>query len=183
MGFLPKTKSFNNLIVPTELDTIFRKTKVHEWVHDENAALLGGVSGNAGLFSNAKDLAIIMQMYLQYGIYDGKRYFKETTVRQFTKLQYPENDNRRGLGFDKPLLNNSELPLPEAYPAPESSSNSFGHSGFTGTFVWADPKNELVFIFLSNRVYPTRKNTNIYSLNIRPALHHVFYSKNSNATD
>ena len=183
MGFLPKTKSFNNHIVPTEMDTIFRKTQVHEWVHDENAALLGGISGNAGLFSNAKDLAIIMQMYMQYGIYDGKRYFKETIVKEFTKVQYPENDNRRGLGFDKPLLNNSELPLSKSYPAPKASSESFGHSGFTGTFVWADPINELVFIFLSNRVYPTRKNTNLYDLNIRPALHQVFYSEDLIKTD
>lgn len=175
LGFLPKTKQFENNIIPTELDTLFRKTIVNGWVHDENAALLGGVSGNAGLFSNAKDLTIIMQLYMNYGTYAGKRYLKETTVKEFTKTQYPENENRRGLGFDKPLLNNSELPLSEAYPAPEASASSFGHSGFTGTFVWADPENQLVFIFLSNRVYPTRTNRNLYSFNIRPALHQVFY--------
>ncbi len=175
LGFIPKTKNFTNAIVPTEMDTLFRKELVNGWVHDENASLLGGISGNAGLFATATDLAKIMQMYMQYGTYAGKRYFSSATVKEFTKVQYPDNKNRRGLGFDKPLLNNSELPLAEAYPAPEASASSFGHSGFTGTFVWADPENELVFIFLSNRVNPTRENRNLYNLNIRPALHQVFY--------
>jgi len=176
LGFLPKNKNFTNAIVPTEMDTLFRKELVNGWVHDENASLLGGISGNAGLFATATDLAKIMQMYMQYGTYAGKRYLSETTVKEFTRVQYPKNENRRGLGFDKPMLNNSELPLSEAYPAPEASASSFGHSGFTGTFVWADPENELVFIFLSNRVYPTRENRNLYNLNIRPALHQVFYN-------
>ncbi|MCG2460878.1 beta-lactamase family protein [Flavobacteriaceae bacterium F89] len=175
LGFKPATKHFPNTIVPTEIDTLFRKTLTHGWVHDENAALLGGVSGNAGLFATADDLAKMMQMYMQNGMYGGERYFYETTIKEFTKVQYPENDNRRGLGFDKPLLNNAELPLSEAYPAPEVSPESFGHSGFTGTFVWADPENQLVFIFLSNRVYPTRKNSNIYKLNVRSSLQQVFY--------
>ena len=107
----------------------------------------------------------------------------DATLKEFTKVQYPENDNKRGLGFDKPLLNNFELPISEAYPAPGASPESFGHSGFTGTFVWADPTNNLVFIFLSNRVYPTRDHKNIYTLNIRTALHQVFYSENSKTTD
>ncbi len=174
-GFLPKTYKYPNSIVPTELDTVFRKTLTKGWVHDENASLLGGVSGNAGLFSTATDLAKIMQMYMQYGTYEGKRYFSESTVKEFTKVQYPDNENRRGLGFDKPLLDNSDLSLSEAYPAPEAGKDSFGHGGFTGTFVWADPENQLVFIFLSNRVYPTRENRNLYKLNIRVALHQVFY--------
>jgi len=175
MGFNPKTKDFPNKIVPTEQDTLFRHTLTRGWVHDENASLLGGVSGNAGLFATATDLAKLMQMYMQYGIYDGKRYLSEATVKEFTKVQFPENENRRGLGFDKPLLNNSELPLADAYPAPEVSAESFGHSGFTGTFVWADPKNQLVYIFLSNRVNPTRENRNLYRLNIRSAVQQVFY--------
>ena len=176
LGFLPETKKYSNKIVPTEYDSIFRKTLVKGWVHDENASLLGGISGNAGLFSTALDLAKLMQMYVQYGTYAGKRYFSEATVKEFTKVQYPENENRRGLGFDKPLLNNSELSIADAYPAPEVSPESFGHSGFTGTFVWADPENQMVFIFLSNRVYPTRKNRNLYKLNIRTRLHQVFYN-------
>ena len=175
MGFRPKIRRFKNNIVPTEVDTFFRKTLTQGWVHDENASLLGGVSGNAGLFATAPDLAKIMQMYMQYGTYGGKRYFSEATVKEFTRVQYPKNDNRRGLGFDKPSLGNADLPLSEAYPAPEVSPESFGHSGFTGTFVWADPTHELVYIFLSNRVYPTREQRNIYDLNIRPAVQQVFY--------
>lgn len=175
LGFTPKTKNYPNKIVPTELDTLYRHDVTMGWVHDENASLLGGVSGNAGLFGTATDLAKLMQMYQNYGSFDGKRFLSEETVKEFTKVQYPGNENRRGLGFDKPLLNNGELPLEEAYPAPETSSNSFGHSGFTGTFVWADPTNQLVFIFLSNRVYPTRTHRNLYSLNIRGALQQVFY--------
>lgn len=175
MGFRPKTKDFQNNIVPTENDTIFRHTLTQGWVHDENASLLGGVSGNAGLFATASDLAKLMQMYMQYGIYDGKRYFSEATVKEFIKVQYPENENRRGLGFDKPLLGNDTLQLKDAYPAPEVSPESFGHSGFTGTFIWADPENQLVYIFLSNRVNPTRDNRNLYDLNIRSAVQQVFY--------
>lgn len=178
LGFRPKTRNFPNKIVPTEQDTLFRHSLTQGWVHDENASLLGGVSGNAGLFATAYDLAKLMQMYMQYGTYAGKIYFSEATVREFIKVQYPKNENRRGLGFDKPLLNNPQLPLAEAYPAPEVSPQSFGHSGFTGTFVWADPENQLVFIFLSNRVNPSRENRNLYSLKIREALQQVFYLAN-----
>lgn len=175
LGYLPVLKSFKNAIVPTENDSVFRKTLTKGWVHDENAALLGGVSGNAGLFGSALDLAIYMQMLLQKGSYKGKQFLKPTTVNEFTRIQYPENDNRRGLGFDKPLIGNDTLSIKEAYPAPEVSASSFGHAGFTGTFIWADPENKMVFVFLSNRVYPTRTNRNLYNLNIRPALQEVFY--------
>lgn len=175
LGFRPSTKGFYNKIVPTEEDSVFRHTLTQGWVHDENASLLGGVSGNAGLFSTARDLAKMMQMYLQYGIYNGKRYLSDDTVREFIKVQYPENDNRRGLGFDKPLLGNDTLALEDAYPAPEVSPKSFGHSGFTGTFVWADPENQMVYIFLSNRVYPSRDHRNLYELHIRSAVQQVFY--------
>lgn len=171
----PSTKNFSNKIVPTEIDTLFRKALVKGYVHDENAALLGGVSGNAGLFATAKDLAIYMQMLLQKGEYNGIRYFKPATVDEFTRAQYPENNNRRGLGFDKPVIGNDSLTLSEAYPAPKASDDSFGHSGFTGTLVWTDPQKELVFIFLSNRVHPSRTHRNIYNLNVRPALMEVFY--------
>lgn len=174
-GFLPSAKNFTNTIVPTELDTLFRHTLTQGWVHDENAALLGGVSGNAGLFGTADDLAKMMQMYLQYGTYAGRRYLSEKTLKEFTEVQFPENENRRGLGFDKPYLNNSEFSLADAYPAPEVSPQSFGHSGFTGTFVWADPVNKMVYVFLSNRVYPSREHSAIYSLNIRSSIQQVFY--------
>ena len=173
--FKPETKNFTNKIVPTEIDTIFRHTLTQGWVHDENAALLGGVSGNAGLFGTAIDLAKMMQFYSNFGNYNGYQLISQNTLKEFIKVQYPDNDNRRGLGFDKPYFNNSELALADSYPAPEVSSNSFGHSGFTGTFVWADPENQLVYIFLSNRVYPSRNHSNIYKLNIRSAIQEVFY--------
>lgn len=175
MGFTPHLKHYKNAIVPTEIDTLFRHELTKNWVHDENASLLGGVSGNAGLFASATDLAKIMQMYLNYGEYNGKRYISEASMREFNRVQYPENENRRGLGFDKPLLSNAELPLEDAYPAPEVGAESFGHGGFTGTFVWADPKEQLVYIFLSNRVNPTRENRNLYRLNVRTAIQQVFY--------
>jgi CubicO group peptidase (beta-lactamase class C family) len=176
LGYNPLSKNVKNNIVPTELDTLFRKDYIKGFVHDENAALLGGVSGNAGLFATAKDMAIYMQMLLQKGTYNGKQYFNPSTVEEFIKIQYPENNNRRGLGFDKPLIGNNTLRINEAYPAPEVSATSFGHSGFTGTFVWADPEYEIVFIFLSNRVYPRRTHRNLYNLNIRSKLQQVFYT-------
>ncbi|MFD2100311.1 serine hydrolase domain-containing protein [Flagellimonas iocasae] len=175
LGYLPSLKHWVNSIVPTENDTLFRKTVVKGWVHDENASLMGGVSGNAGLFGTADDLAKMMLFYENYGAANGEQLISEETVKEFTKVQYPENENRRGLGFDKPLFNNAELPLEDAYPSPLASEASFGHSGFTGTFVWADPEKKLVFIFLSNRVYPTRDHRNLYDLNIRTALMDVFY--------
>lgn len=176
LGYNPSAKNFKNNIVPTELDTLIRKDYVKGYVHDENAALLGGVSGNAGLFATALDLAKYMQMLLQKGAYNGKQFFKPSTIEEFIRIQYPENDNHRGLGFDKPIIGNDALSIKEAYPAPQVSSESFGHAGFTGTFVWADPEHELVFIFLSNRVYPSRTHRNIYNLNIRPKLQQVFYT-------
>lgn len=175
LRFLPMSHHFTNKIVPTEVDTLYRHTLTKGWVHDENASLLGGVSGNAGLFGNAVDVGNMMQMFMQFGKFNGKQVLSEKVVREFIKVQYPENKNRRGLGFDKPLLNNRELALEDAYPAPEVSPQSFGHSGFTGTFTWADPVHQMVFVFLSNRVYPTRENRNLYELNIRSAVQQVFY--------
>ncbi|MFN0728167.1 serine hydrolase domain-containing protein [Polaribacter gochangensis] len=175
LGFIPKTKNFTNKIIPTEVDSLFRHELTNGWVHDENAALMGGVSGNAGLFGSALDLAKMMQMYANYGYYNYKQYISKSTLKEFTKIQFPENGNRRGLGFDKPLIGNDTLSISEAYPAPEVSAESFGHAGFTGTFVWADPKHDLVFIFLSNRVYPSRTHRNIYNLNVRPKVQQVFY--------
>ncbi len=175
LTFNPKARNLPNKIVPTEIDTFYRNDLVRGWVHDENASLLGGISGNAGLFGTAKDLFKMMQLFQNYGEFDNKRYLNEDTVKEFTAIQYPENNNRRGLGFDKPLIDNAELSLDKAYPAPEVSAESFGHSGFTGTFVWADPKYHLVYIFLSNRVYPTREHRKLYDLNIRTAVQQVIY--------
>lgn len=175
LGYLPEGKNYVNDIVPTEVDSLFRKTLVNGWVHDENAALKGGVSGNAGLFATADDLGKLMLFYQNYGNVDGQQLISAETVKDFTAVQFRENENRRGLGFDKPYFNNSELPLKDAYPSPLASSESFGHSGFTGTFVWADPVNKLTYIFLCNRVYPSRDHQNLFNLNIRPTLQDVFY--------
>ena len=162
-------------IIPTEDDELFRHEVVHGFVHDEGAAMMGGISGNAGLFGTTLDLAKIFQMYLQKGYFAGKRYISEKTINEFTRIQFPENKNRRGLGFDKPFIDNDKNLLKDAYPATSSSKNSFGHTGFTGTFVWADPDNGLLFVFMSNRVYPTRENETLYDLNIRTAMHQSIY--------
>jgi CubicO group peptidase (beta-lactamase class C family) len=175
LGFNPTKKQFSNAIIPTEIDTFFRKTTVKGFVHDENASLFGGISGNAGLFGTADDLSKLMLMYQNYGELNGKRYISTQTVKEFTTAHYVENENRRGLGFDKPLFGNDTLALEKAYPSPKVSFNSFGHSGFTGTFVWIDPKNQLVFIFLSNRVYPDRSHRNLYQFKVRETIQDLFY--------
>lgn len=161
--------------VPTELDVYFRKELLQGYVHDEVAAMLGGVSGNAGLFGTTNDLAKIMQFYLQKGSYGDFQFLKPETVNEFTSVQYSKNDNRRALGFDKPYIDNFKRSLKDAFPAPSASPESFGHTGYTGTFVWVDPKNQLLFVFMSNRVYPTRDNTKLTQLNLRPTLHQSVY--------
>lgn len=159
-------------IVPTEVDSFFRMQTLHGVVHDEGAAMMLGVSGNAGLFSNARDLAKVYQMLLNDGYYGRYQYLKPETVKEFTKVQFPENENRRGLGFDKPLLAYDKEASSSAYFA---SQATFGHSGYTGTLVWADPETDILFVFLSNRVHPTRDNRKIYTLGIRPAIHNAVY--------
>lgn len=172
LGFDPLRKYSLAQIVPSEVDTFFRMKKLHGVVHDEGAAMMLGISGNAGLFSNAYDLAKVYQMLLNGGNYDSKRYLKPETIIEFTRCQYCEKDNRRGLGFDKPLIAYDSIKTSVAKLA---SPNSYGHSGYTGTLVWADPDNQLLFIFLANRVYPSRTNRKIYQLNIRPRIHDLVY--------
>ena len=164
-------------IVPTELDNYYRFQLIQGTVHDESAAVLGGISGNAGLFASADDLAKLMQMYLQMGTYGGKQYVSEATMKEFTRAQFPQTKNRRGLIFDKPSLNLDSLKPAEAYPCPEASPESFRHSGFTGTFVWMDPKCGLMYIFLSNRVCPTRNNNLISDLNVRTEILSTVYKQ------
>lgn len=159
-------------MVPTEQDTFFRHQLVRGTVHDEGAAMLAGVSGNAGLFGTTLDLAKLMQLYLNYGTYGGERIIAEATLQEFTTCQYCEEDNRRGLGFDKRPV---EYPEDGSYMAESASAKSFGHSGFTGTFTWADPENGLLLVFMSNRVYPSRDRRKLYELNIRSRLHQVLY--------
>lgn len=167
LRFFPKDR-----IVPTEVDTFFRMTTIHGYVHDEGAAMMNGVSGNAGLFSSANDLAKLFQMYMDSGRYGGQQFISADALVEFAHCQYCGEDNRRGLGFDKPLI---EYDSTASSVAKAASPESFGHSGYTGTFAWVDPNAELLFVFLSNRVHPTRNNRKLYQLNIRPRIHTVLY--------
>lgn len=161
-SYLPLKKFKKAEIVPTEKDTYFRNQLLHGYVHDMGAAMQGGVGGHAGLFSNANDIAKIMQLYLQKGTYGGIEYLQPETVDKFNTRYYAEAKNRRGLGFDKPQINPEEKPTCGCV-----SESSFGHSGFTGTYAWADPESEIVYVFLSNRVYPTMKNKGLVKSNMR----------------
>ncbi|MDY0781153.1 glycoside hydrolase family 3 N-terminal domain-containing protein [Tenacibaculum sp. IB213877] len=166
--YLPLEKFDKDEIVPTEYDDYFRHQLVHGYVHDMGAAMLGGVGGHAGLFANANDVAKIMQMYLQEGTYGGVHYFKPETVRKFNTRYYEDVRNRRGLGFDKPQINPNEKPTCGCV-----SDKSFGHSGFTGTYTWADPQSGIVYVFLSNRVYPNMNNMGLVRKNIRTKIQKV----------
>lgn len=170
----PRQQISIDRIPPTEKDTHFRKQTIRGHVHDEGAAMLGGVSGHAGLFASANDLAKLMQMYMQYGSYGGRQYIDSTTIVEFTRRQYPKNDNRRALGFDKPSLENESASAKDAYPSVEAKEESFGHTGFTGTMVWMDPKRKITFVFLSNRTYPDR-SSKLVKYNIRGAMLDAIY--------
>ena len=167
-GYQPLCRFPLHSIAPTEVDYDFRNSLVWGMVHDENAALTGGVGGHAGLFSTANDLAILLQMNLQDGYYGGIQYIRSGTVPKFAKKQFP--GNRRGLGWDKPSFFGSYRNT-----SSHSSKKTFGHLGFTGTAVWIDPKYDLIYIFLSNRVHPNRKNDKLMVDNIRSRIHEVIY--------
>jgi CubicO group peptidase (beta-lactamase class C family) len=167
--YKPLEKFSKDNIIPTEIDDYFRMQKVQGYVHDQGAAMLGGVSGHAGLFSNANDIAKIMQMYLWKGVYGGKRYFKPETLDLFNTCYYCDEDVRRGVGFDKPQLGDIGPTCGCV------SMTSFGHSGFTGTFTWADPEEEIVYVFLSNRTYPSAENRKLISSNLRSNIQEVIY--------
>jgi len=171
-GYHPRDRFSLDEITPTEDDKIFRKQLIHGDVHDPGAAMLGGVGGHAGVFSNANDLAKLMQMYLNKGTYGGERYIKDTTLAEFTKCQYcVDNKNRRGAGFDKPVRGGKGGATCDCV-----SYLSFGHSGFTGTLAWADPEEEIVYIFLSNRIYPDAENKKLLNLNTRTDIQQVIYN-------
>jgi beta-glucosidase-like glycosyl hydrolase/CubicO group peptidase (beta-lactamase class C family) len=156
-------------IAPTENDSIFRKQLIWGTVHDQTAAMLGGVSGHAGLFSNANDVAVIMQMLMNGGTYGGQRLISESVVKEFNKRH--NKNSRRGYGFDKP-----ETDPKKASPVPEvMSPQTFGHTGFTGTAAWADPKHDLVIVFLSNRVHPSAENKKLTDMNIRSRIIELVY--------
>jgi beta-N-acetylhexosaminidase len=165
-GFTPLCRWPIDIIAPTEEDFYLRNRLVWGKVHDRNAALLNGVSGHAGLFSNASDLGKYMQMHLQDGYYGGRNYFSKETIQKFTSR--PEGSERRALGWDRPdvIVGNASK---------YASKKAFGHSGFTGTIVWADPEYELVYVFLSNRVYPDAGNNKLIQSNIRTRIHDIMY--------
>ena len=165
----PLEKFSRNQIVPTEEDRYWRQQRVQGHVHDMGAAMLGGVSGHAGLFANANDIAIIMQMLLNEGSYGGKQYFSPETVKLFT--QRHQYSTRRGIGFDMFELNPNRNPN----FSKKASRNTFGHLGFTGTCTWADPDNNLIYVFLSNRTYPTMKNRKLYKGDFRPRIQDLIY--------
>jgi len=170
MGYKPRERFDLNRIIPTENDTHFRKQLIQGDVHDQGAAMLGGVGGHAGLFSDANDLAVLMQMYLNNGSYGGKQYIDSATVKRFTRCQYCFT-NRRGIGFDKPEMTvGKESPVCTCV-----SAESFGHTGFTGTLAWADPVNGLVYVFLSNRVYPNADENKLAKSGIRTKIQQVIY--------
>jgi beta-glucosidase-like glycosyl hydrolase/CubicO group peptidase (beta-lactamase class C family) len=156
-------------IAPTEIDSYFRNQEVVGYVHDMAAAMLGGVSGHAGLFGNSNDVAKIMQMYIQNGNYGGIQYLKPETINTFNTCNYCSEGNRRGIGFDKPQLED------EGPTCGCVSMNSFGHSGWTGTYAWADPDEEIVYIFLSNRSYPNDPENKLLNYNIRTEIQRLLY--------
>ena len=168
--YKPLEKFSLGQIIPTEEDNYYRYQTVQGNVHDMAAAMQGGVSGHAGLFSNALDVAKMMQMYLQNGVYGNNRFFSEKTMNAFNTCYYCDEDNRRGVGFDKPQLGNAGPTCGCV------SMTSFGHTGFTGTMAWADPEKEIVYVFLSNRTYPDSNAANRLSrANIRENIQKIIY--------
>lgn len=169
MTFNPLNKFLEKVIAPTEDDKEFRKQLIRGYVHDPAAAMMGGVAGNAGLFSDANCLGVVMQMLLNGGEYGGKRYLSAETVNLFTQ-RYVSLSDRRGLIFDKPTADGKKSPA-----AKSCSPLTFGHTGFTGTCAWADPANKLVFVFLSNRVHPSAASNKLAEMNVRTNIQQVFY--------
>jgi|CXWL01.1.fsa_nt_gi beta-glucosidase-like glycosyl hydrolase/CubicO group peptidase (beta-lactamase class C family) len=170
-GFKPRNRFPMECLVPTETETHFRNQTTRGDVHDEGASMFGGVAGHAGLFSNAYDLSLLYQMLLNGGELNGERYLKPETIKLFTS--YNSQVSRRGFGFDKPEKDNAIRKDP--YPSSLASPETFGHTGFTGTCVWVDPKNNLVYVFLSNRVYPTRDNGKLSQMGIRGKIQDALY--------
>ncbi len=167
--YRPLSKFSRDEIAFTENDTFLRRQHIHGYVHDELAAFSGGVQGNAGLFSNANDLAKLFQMWLNGGTYGGVRLLKASTVETFTTQKSP--NSHRGLGFDKPVVGNPDA----SNTCPEATPETYGHTGFTGTCFWVDPKNDMFYIFLSNRVSPTRNNPNFGRISARSHINTLIY--------
>ena len=168
--FNPLNKYNIEKIVPTEIDNNFRKELIQGTVHDETAAIMGGISANAGLFSNAEDLSVILKMILNNGIHNNKQMIDSETVELFTKNHiYNDSLNNRGLGFDKVRIVSEN----KVYPNEKLSFKSFGHTGFTGTMFWVDPEKDLILVLLTNRVYPNRDEGNFYKVDVRNKLFEI----------
>ena len=172
-GYLPRDRFRKDQIIPTQQDTAFRKVLLQGYVHDEGAAMAGGVAGHAGLFASANDLAIYGQLLLNRGEYGGVRYYKPETIDLFTSKQ--SKTSRRGLGFDR-----YDPKKGADYPSKLANPSVYGHTGYTGTCIWVDPNNQLIYIFLSNRVHP-QVSTKIYDLNVRSRIQDVIYETIFNA--
>ncbi len=157
-------------IAPTEVEKVFRKQQLRGYVHDPNAAAMGGVAGHAGLFSTATDLYRLLQMMLNEGSFDGRQYVSAATFRTFNQRHYADKGCRRALGFDKPIIRGRS-----SHISPQASHSSFGHTGFTGTMVWIDPESQLIYIFLSNRVHPTASPNKLANMNIRTDIQEQIY--------
>ncbi|MBT0810501.1 serine hydrolase [Litoribacter ruber] len=164
-------------IVATEYDSLFRKQLLKGTIHDEGAAMFGGVSGHAGLFGTSNDLAKLLHLYLNDGHYGGEEIIKNNVVSQYSKCVNCEEGNYRAMGFDRPNRPGD----PKGNTAASAPETSFGHTGFTGTYGWVDPENQIVYVFLSNRVHPTRENTQLYKLNTRTNVYQVIYEAMENA--
>lgn len=164
----PAEKFDLNSIIETENDKIFRKKLIHGYVHDQGAAMMGGVAGHAGIFSTATDLAALFQMFMNNGSYGGVQYIQPEVVKEYTKVQFV--GNRRGAGFDKPQLDGTGGTCTKV-----ASLTSYGHSGFTGTLAWADPESGINFVFLSNRVHPDAENWKIVKMNTRTEIQRIIY--------
>lgn len=169
MDFLPQSKTDLSAIVPSEEDNYFRQQRVHGFVHDPGAAMLGGVGGHAGLFASALDVAKMMQLFLWHGSYGGTQFISAQTIDQFNTCYFCDQEVRRGVGFDKPQLEE------EGPTCGCVSMTSFGHSGFTGTFAWADPEAQVVYVFLSNRTFPSAENRALIESNLRTEIQAAIY--------
>ena len=161
--YTPKEYFNLDMIVPTAYDKTYRNQLVHGFVHDQGAAMMGGIAGHAGLFSNAIDMAKLMQLYLNKGSYGGKQFIKPEIIDQFAAKQYPSSN--RGAGFDKTLVKSIR----------GASNDAYGHFGFTGTMVWVDPKHNLVYVFLSNRVNVSEENNLLSSKKVRENILQAIY--------
>ncbi|ATA73529.1 glycoside hydrolase family 3 N-terminal domain-containing protein [Capnocytophaga canis] len=169
LTYFPLKRFSLGSIAPSEVDTYFRHQEIRGYVHDQGAAMLGGVGGHAGLFGTADDVAKMMQLFLQNGYYGGTWFLQPQALTLFNTCTFCSEKNRRGLGFDKPQLE-GEGPTCGCVPM-----SSFGHTGFTGTYAWADPENEVIIVFLSNRTFPTAENNLLIKENIRPKIQRIVY--------